>query len=111
MAEVIQALELRVGDVFFDPRRTGPTHQGDWHPAHGLRRVTKIRDHIVAGGAYKIVEYAKVDDIATGALDLRVDVAVCLVHPMTTDEAIIRLTVLVDGERVTFWHAEGKLWA
>jgi hypothetical protein len=111
VAEVITSSELRVGDVFFDPRRTGPVHAGDWHPAHGLRRVAKIRDLLVGSGAYKVIDYNKLDDPATGQLDLRVDVAMCRVWPISSDRAHMLIANLVDGERVTVWHAEGKLWA
>lgn len=113
MAEIIRADLLQVGDVFFDPRRAGAAGPGptDWHPAYGLRRATKVRDVIYGNGSYRTIDYVRLDDIATGQLDMRRDIVVCRVQPVKYQDAQLVLAELKNGERYTVWCAEGRLWA
>lgn len=97
MLEIL-ASELAVGDVFVHPRR-----------ANGLQRVTKI-NQVNIGTAYSYVEYTSLAKVA-GKMNLRHEVKVQVVAPVEKPRALKILAELEDGQDVTFWHAEGRVWA
>lgn len=97
MLEIL-ASELAVGDVFVHPRRSS-----------GLQRVTKIRQ-LTIGATYSHIEFVGLDK-AEGWLNLRHEVKVQVVAPVEKPRALKILAELEDGHDVTFWHAEGRVWA
>jgi hypothetical protein len=110
MAEVILSEELEIGDVFFDPRHRAINSQLAWWNGVGLRRVIEFRTFTIAGGSYRVLKYVVLDTIAAGQLDLRTDVAMARVRPVTSDEAHLELARLTGSDWLTVWSAEGRLW-
>lgn len=103
MAEGIVANELTVGDVFINPRF------GTSLIFSGPRRVTKIRDLIVGGGTYRVVEYDVMSG-GSGQIDLREDVAVIRLRPVTLMTVTEIARDLADGTKVTFYRSGDTLW-
>ena len=108
MATVINGVDLVEGDVFFLPRNIPINRAGIL--SVGLRRVREIRTAVYAGGTYRHIDYDVLDTIATGNLDLRVDVVVCKVEPIDPIDLVQKMTELVDSDVMTVWAAEGRLW-
>ena len=108
MAEAIPSEELRVGDVFFDPKRIPVNRAGIF--SVGLRRVTATRAFHQSSVRTRVINYAVLDTVATGQLDIGAHVVVCRVEPIEKPRLLRKMVDLSDSEVVTVWAAEGRLW-
>ena len=113
MARVMPAGDLQAGEVFYDPRNVGvcaPEAQLAQRARGPLRKVENIRSYHAAGADYMRIEYSTLGSRNVGEIDLRDAMPVAVVQPLYGDEAILRLTALGEGEWLTFFAVEGKVW-
>lgn len=104
---VAQAHELRVGDVFFDPRQ-----RHDHLMSRGLRKITSARSFIEYGDHYRIIEYDLLAaDGGAGVINIVAEGRVSVVEEIGQEDAIMRLVKLETGNGAAFWRVGGRFYA